>query len=249
MIPEIDFLPASYREVRRRHRNRIWRRTIVVIFLTLVTLGTVRQREIQHALQTKKKTLEDRVLLMNQQLDDPAQLAQKIKQAEIQADLLAGLQLDESPAQLLSIISSALPEYVSLNEFQFQFEKVVARDKSTGKISPAKTPAKTTAKTLPELVDLENLQTRHAQEALVINLQGISPDHLSISNYMSNLDQLGMFKEIDLIQSNETLFEGQPMRAFRLRMIVHAPGTYVPRVNHQSTVGLDHSITGGFSNE
>ena len=94
-----------------------------MIFLTLVTLGTVRQREIQHALQTKKKTLEDRVLLMNQQLDDPAQLAQKIKQAEIQADLLAGLQLDESPAQLLSIISSALPEYVSLNEFQFQFEK------------------------------------------------------------------------------------------------------------------------------
>ncbi|WP_339730388.1 PilN domain-containing protein [uncultured Gimesia sp.] len=245
MIPEIDFLPASYREVRRRHRNRIWRRTIVVIFLTLVTLGTVRQREIQHELQTKKKTLEDRVQLMHQQLEDPAQLNQKIKQAEIRANLLCGLQLDESPAQVLSIISSALPNYVSLNEFQFQFEKVFDRDQPPGKKIAVKTPDNT----LPELVDLQNLQSLHAQEDLVIKLQGISPDHLSISNYMSNLDQMGMFKEIDLIQSNETIFEGQPMRAFRLRVVVNAPGTYVPRVNPRSSVGLDHPIAGGFSNE
>lgn len=245
MIPEIDFLPASYREVRRRHRNRIWRRTIVVIFLTLVTLGTFRQREIQHELQAKKKMLEDRVLLMNQQLEDPAQLVQKIKQAEIQANLLAGLQLDESPAQLLSMISSALPEYVSLNEFQFLFEKMFDREKSPGK----KIPTKISAETLPELADLQHLQSLHAQENLVINLQGISPDHLSISNYMSNLDQMGLFKEIELIQSNETIFEGQLMRAFRLRMVANAPGTYTPKVNHQSAARLDLTITGGFNNE
>ncbi|QDT45969.1 Fimbrial assembly protein (PilN) [Gimesia alba] len=245
MIPEIDFLPASYREVRRRHRNRIWRRTIVVIFLTLVTLGTVRQREIQHELETKKKTLEDRVQLMNQQLEDPTHVTQKIKQAEIRANLLAGLQLDESPAQLLSIVSSALPEYVSLNEFQFQFEKVFDREKSIEK----KIPATTKDKILPELVDLENLHALHAQEDLVIKLQGISPDHLSISNYMSNLDQMGMFKEIDLIQSNETIFEGQPMRAFRLRMVVNPPGTYLPREHQQNSAGLVHSFTGGFGYE
>lgn len=245
MIPEIDFLPASYREVRRRHRNRIWRRTIVVIFLTLVTLGTFRQREIQYELQAKKKTLEDRVLMMNQQLEDPAQLTQKIKQAEIRANLLAGLQLDESPAQVLNFISSTLPKYVSLNEFQFLFEKVFDRTQSPGK----KITEKALEKTLPEQIDLENLQSLHTQENLVINVQGISPDHLSISNYMSNLDQMGMFKEIDLIQSNETIFEGQPMRAFRLRMVVNAPGTYLPKVTHQSSAGLAHSITGGFNNE
>ncbi|QDU00314.1 PilN domain-containing protein [Gimesia aquarii] len=245
MIPEIDFLPASYREVRRRHRNRIWRRTIVLIFLVLVTLGTVRQREIQHNLLTQKKDLEERARLMNAQLEDPDQLNQKIKVTEIRANLLAALQLDESPAQLLSIISSTLPEFVSLDEFHFSFEKVFVKKKS----KPDKVPDKDVTEMIPALVDLQNLKEQHARENLVINVQGMSPDHLSISHYMSNLDQLGLFREIDLVQSNEMVFEGQPMRVFRLRIVVNAPGMYVPQVNHRSTAGLDLSITGGFKNE
>lgn len=245
MIPEIDFLPSSYREVRRRHQNRIWRRTIVVVFLTLVTLGTVRQREIHNDLLAKKKTLEDRVELMNQQLEDPDQLKANIKQAEIRADLLAGIELDESPAQVLRIISSALPQYVSLNEFQFLFEKQLKQPQAPGKKETPKQPEQT----LPELVDLENLKARHTQENLVVNLQGISPDHLSISHYMSNLDQMGMFKEIDLIQSNETIYQDQPMRSFRLRIVVNAPGTYVPRIPQHNTAALDRAIRGGQTHE
>jgi len=245
MIPEIDFLPASYREVRRRHRNRIWRRSIVVIFLTLVTLGTVRQREIQHELQAQKKKLEERVLLMNGQLENPEQLTQKIQQADIHANLLAAILLDESPAQLLSIISNALPEFVSLIEFRFSFEKIAVKEKPPGgKIPPGKQ-----VEQLPELVDLNHLQERYQRENLVLNLQGISPDHLSVSNYMSHLDQVGLFKEIELIQSNESMFEGQPMRVFRIKMVVKAPGTYVPAVDHQSTASLAHPSAGGFRNE
>jgi len=243
MIPEIDFLPASYREVRRRHRNRIWRRTIVVIFLTLVTLGTVRQREIQQELLTQKKTLEARVQLMNEQLESPDQVNQKIRHAEIRANLLAAMLLDESPAQLLSIISHALPEFVSLSEFRYAFEKISHNEKSPGKKTP---PGK--EELLPELVDLKLLQERYERENLVINLQGISPDHLAISNYMSHLDQVGLFKEIELVQSNETTFEGQQMRVFQLRMVVKAPGTYVPAIDHSSTASLVLT-SGGLNNE
>lgn len=245
MIPEIDFLPASYREGRRRHRNRIWRRTIVVIFLTLVTLGTVRQREIQHHLETQKKSLQERVELMNAQLETPDQLNQKIKHAETQADLLATIQLDESPAQLLLIVSHSLPEFVSLNEFRFSFEKVFVKKQQLGqKIQPKKP-----IELKPEQADLEHLQAQHAQENLVLNLQGMSPDHLSISNYMSNLDQAGLFREIDLIQSNETIFEGHPMRLFRLRIVVNAPGTYIPKIDHQCTASLETPNIGGLNYE
>lgn len=244
MIPEIDFLPASYREVKRRHRNRIWRRTIVVVFLTLVTLSTVRQREIQHELQTKKETLEKRIQQMHEQLEDPVQLTRQIELSDIRADLLAGLLLDESPAQLLTITSHALPEYVSLDEFQFQFEKVAHQEKS-----PGSKKKKTPENQIPEKVDLENLKQHRTGEQLVLLLQGMAPDHLSISGYMSNLDQIGVFKEIDLIQSNETLFEGEPMRVFRLRIVVKAPGTYTPMINHLLTAGLEQRLTGGMHHE
>ncbi|MFK7776653.1 MAG: hypothetical protein QM501_00860 [Gimesia sp.] len=244
MIPEIDFLPASYREVRRRHRNRIWRRTIVVIFLTLVTLGIVRQREIQHELQTQKKTLEARAQLMNEQLESPEQLNQKIRHADIRANLLATMLLDESPAQLLSIISHALPEFVSLSKFHYSFEKLNDKEKSLGRNSPPEKEAP-----IPELIDLKILQERYDRENLVISLQGISPDHLAISSYMSRLDQVGLFKEMELVQSNEMIFEGQLMRTFRLRMVVKAPGMYVPTVDHKSTACLDLPLAGGFINE
>jgi len=145
----------------------------------------------------------------------------------------------------VSIISDALPEYVSLNEFQFSFEKVFVKEKPSGKKNQAKKPIET----IPELVDLENLLKRHSEENLVITLQGISPDHLSISNYMSNLDQKGIFKEIDLVQSTESIFEGQSMRVFQLRMVVNAPGTYVPKTNHPPTAGFVKSIAGGFDHE
>jgi len=243
MIPEIDFLPASYREVRRRQRNRIWRRTIVLIFLTLVTLSTVRQREIQHQLQTKKDALEKRAQLMNDSLEDPTQLMLQIQQTDIQADLLAGLLLDESPAQILNMISQALPDYVSLNEFQFTFEKAPVKVKEETIFK--KSPSKKTENEQPELVDLKHLQGLHASENLVVNLQGISPDHLSISHFMSNLDQMGVFREIDLIQSNETLFEGQPLRVFRLRIVVNSPGKYIPKIDTHLTAGLDRWITAG----
>lgn len=244
MIPEIDFLPASYREVRRRHRNRIWRRTIVVIFLTLVTLSTVRQREIQQELQTKKEMLEKRIQQMHEQLEDPAQLTKQIELSDVRANLLAGLILDESPAQLLNIISYALPEYVSLNEFQFQFEKVASQEKK----SPHKQ-KKTPEEVVPEKADLEDLKQHRTGEQLVLLLQGIAPDHLSISGYMSNLDRIGVFKEIDLIQSNETIFEEQPMRLFRLRIVVKAPGTFTPSLDHRLTAGLDQALTGGMDHE
>lgn len=244
MIPEIDFLPASYREVRRRHRNRIWRRSIVVIFLTLVTLSTVRQREIQHELQTKKETLEQRIAQMHEQLENPAQLTQQIELSDIRANLLAGLLLDESPAQLLTIISHTLPDYVSLNEFQFQFEKVARQDKSA--TAPKK---KTPEEQIPEKVDLEDLKRHRTGEELVLLLQGMAPDHLSISGYMSNLDQIGVFKEIDLIQSHETMFEGQPMRVFRLRVVVKEPGTCTPPLDQRLTAGLDAHPRGDFGHE
>jgi len=245
MIPEIDFLPASYREVRRRHRNRIWRRTIVAIFLTLVTLSTVRQREIQHNLQTKKEKLEKRIQLMNEQLEDPAQLTKQIELSGIRANLLAGLMIDESPAQILSMTSHALPEYVSLTEFQFLFEKVPVKETSPADKLKKKEPEKQ----IPDLVDLQNLRSQRTGENLVLLLQGIAPDHLSISRYMSNLDQIGVFKEIDLIQSNETIFEGEPMRGFRLKIVVNAPGTYHPKIDQRLTAGLDRSFRGGFDHE
>ncbi|QDT30760.1 hypothetical protein Enr10x_61280 [Gimesia panareensis] len=244
MIPEIDFLPASYREVRRRHRNRIWRRTIVVIFLTLVTLSTVRQREIQHELQTKKETLEKRIQQMHEQLEDPVQLTKQIELSDVRANLLAGLILDESPAQLLSIISYALPEYVSLNEFQFQFEKVASQEKKSHHKQK-----KAPEEVVPEKVDLADLKRHRTGEQLVLLLQGIAPDHLSISGYMSNLDRIGVFKEIDLIQSNETMFEEEPMRLFRLRIVVKAPGTFTPPLDHRLTAGLDQGLTGGLNHE
>lgn len=244
MIPEIDFLPASYHEVRRRHRNRIWRRTIVAIFLILVTLGTVRQREIQNELQTQKKILEERIQLMNEQLESPDQLNQKIQQADVRANLLATMLLDESPAQLLSIISEALPDFVSLNEFRFSFEL----NKDQEMALKEKTPAKQNESS-PEQTDLKVLQERYERENLIINLQGISPDHLAISKYMSHLDQIGLFKEIELLQSNESTFEGQPMRVFQLRMVVIAPGKYVPAIDHKSTANLERPITGGFYHE
>lgn len=244
MIPEIDFLPASYREVRRRHRNRIWRRTIVVIFLTLVTLGTVRQREIQHALRTQKSKLQERAQLMNDQLESPDQLKQKIRHAEIRANLLAAILLDESPAQLLSILSHALPDFVSLSEFRYAFENVTDKENSLGIDTPPEN-----EEPIPELADLKILQQRYKRENLVINIEGISPDHLAISNYMSNLDQVGLFKEIELVQSNETTFEDQLMRVFRLRMVVKAPGTYHPAIDHSSTASLTLPFAGGLNNE
>ncbi len=244
MIPEIDFLPASYREVRRRHRNRIWRRSIVVIFLTLVTLSTVRQREIQHELQSKKETLEKHIQQMHEQLQDPAQLTQQIELSDLRADLLAGLLLDESPAQLLAITSHSLPEYVSLNEFQFLFEKVAGKEKPTN-VKQKKAPEKV----VPEKLDLEKLKQHRTDEQLVLLVQGIAPDHLSISDYMSNLDRLGVFKAIDLIQSNETMFEGETMRQFRLRIVVKAPGMFLPPLDHRLTAGLDHPLTGGYGHE
>jgi hypothetical protein len=102
---------------------------------------------------------------------------------------------------------------------------------------------------LPELADLKILQERYERENLVINLQGISPDHLTISNYMSRLNQVGLFKEIELIQSNESFFESQPMRVFRLKIVVKAPGKYVPTIDHRSTDSLALPIAGGFNNE
>ncbi len=52
------------------------------------------------------------------------------------------------------------------------------------------------------------------------------------------LSAAGWFRDIII----ESTFEGQPMRVFQLRMVVKAPGMYIPAVDLSSTASLDIPI-------
>lgn len=221
MVPNVDFLPASYRRQREKKLRRMWHRAVLAVFGLLILAGTLQQRRTISNREEALAALAARTASLKNALPDKTALNEQQAASDRRAMLLALLQLEEKPTSLLSAISTSLPEFVSLSSLRLSREKNL---KQALPVSP-KNAKKATEVQQPSPVeaDLRQLKEQRKQTRLVIQLEGQAPDDQSIAGYLKALQQTGLFRSARLLFTDGDRMAGVPIRRFSLMLEARVP--------------------------
>src|SRR5258706_5916458 len=105
MVPQIDFLPATYHQQQRRKHTTLWRRMMVFFFLALAMLGTWQQRQLQRKLQARRDELKSQAEGLEQSLPPDTDLERRLRDLDVQTQLLNQLSVRVSTTRVLEAMT------------------------------------------------------------------------------------------------------------------------------------------------
>ena len=209
-MAETSFLPEDYVERKTQRRTNIISMTLFVVVMTgiigafLVTdrqrVEVVRkQREVNAQFEEAAKRLE--------QLDHMrVQKEEMLQKAEVTAVLIERL----PRSLLLAELINTMPATLSLLEFELE-TKVVRQPQPKTALDAAKAKRVANRKQKPKPPPKIN-------EATLL-LVGVAPTDVEVAQYMTSLSKSEMFKDVNLVFSEETkIVDEQMMRKFKIEM-------------------------------
>ena len=220
MVPQIDFLPATYHVQRQREHKTLWRRMMVLFFLALSVLGTWQQRMLRAKLESRRNELRARVEGFQQSLPVEVKLDQQLRELETKAQLLTALEFRIPTTRLIAGLTNSLPEFVSLSECQTEIGLI------EGTVAANPPPAISNAnkeKSPPFDADLNELKTATGRTTTMLTVSGFAPDDSAITQYLVRLKVTGMFERVTLAFSGQHRFRDESLRTFQIRLQVKSP--------------------------
>ena len=191
----------------------------MVVSMSLIVVGTFQQQHVLSELRSRKNRVQRQASQIIARLDHPEGLKKRIEVQDARANLIAFLGNRVSPTRLVTCISNALPQYVSITEYRSDFETRVLQDR--GQIRGRRKPKQNETKSgLPQQIDFKRLLTESPKNILVVSVNGIAPDDVAISKYLAALEETGFFKQITLLFTDEYIEQEQSLRSFSLRLEV-----------------------------
>ena len=232
MVPQIDFLPATYHVQRQREHKTLWRRMMVFFFLTIAALGTWQQRDLRRKLETRRDELQSKAEGLLQPVKAQSKLEQQLKELETRALLLTTLELRVPMTRVLTAITNSLPELVSLNDCQAETGLKETSNARSGTLPPLLV-ANKDKKPSPFEADLAELRNATNLSATMLTLNGIAPDDLTISQYLVALRETNLFERVTLSFTGQHTVREETWRKFEVRLQVK-----------NAEALLDHTPTG-----
>ncbi len=221
MVPQIDFLPATYHVQRQREHKTLWRRMFVFFFLVLAMLGTWQQRDLRRKLEARRDELQSKAEGLLQPVKAQSKLEQQLKDLETRALLLTTLELRVPMTRVLTAITSSLPELVSLNDCQA--ETALKETSNTRSGTPLLPVANKDKSPNPFESDLNELRNATKLSATMLTLSGIAPDDLTISQYLVALRETDLFERVTLSFTGQHTVREETWRKFEVRLQVKNP--------------------------
>ncbi|MEO1996099.1 MAG: hypothetical protein ABGZ17_12575 [Planctomycetaceae bacterium] len=243
-VPDLDFLPASYRKKLRRRQKQIWRRGILGVFLLLIVIGSLQQQQTHRRLQRQLNKLHVQVKSMMDPLQDPQAIQADIRDLDRQCNLVSQLRIRIATTRLLEAISRRRPRFVSLSDIHLTYETAVEPPVAT-KTDDGKRRTSSSEKepTDPFLVDLNQVRTKRRSQDLIVVISGLAPNHLAVAQYMAALQNVGYFKQLWLVSNEPHLFAQQKLRSFTIRLQVRRPAEKpVPEQHEDSDSAAGQSV-------
>jgi hypothetical protein len=224
MVPQIDFLPATYHQQQRRKHTTLWRRMMVFFFLALAMLGTWQQRQLQRKLQARRDELKSQAEGLEQLLPLDTDLERRLRDLDVQTQLLTQLSVRVPTTRVLAALTNALPQFVSLNECQAEFGAVEGLAAPNMRVPPPSTASgENKSPASPFETDVAELNLAKDRSALLITLHGLAPDDFAISRYLVRLRETKLFERSTLVYSGQHRVRDEVLRSFQLRLQVKNP--------------------------
>jgi Tfp pilus assembly protein PilN len=221
MLPEIDFLPASYRQNQVKRRRKTWRGGVVVAFVALAALGTFAQYRIHRRLEASRELMQSHAEQMTSQLENADELYRRIRDLDAKANLATRLRVRVAATRILADVTGALPDFVSLTEFRVNVE--TSNAKAEEKPQRGKAAQKAATDVSPQAADLARLVEIERRSTHVVSLRGLAPDDVAVSKYLAALEHTNIFDRVQLLFTDHSTIRGHELRNFGIQLRVRKP--------------------------
>jgi hypothetical protein len=239
----IDFLPDKYHEAKEQRRTCYWRVIVLLSFSGLLAVAWAGEYGIQLSYEHQLAEVRDlyrTALVQSQQL---TKLEQDLKPWEAKAELWTYLRHPWPRSQILHQILETLPSEITLSRVYSERESIAPEAGQS--IAPQRTPDEIKAeeaKKMPAERDLGRLRTEMDSTQLIITLEGLTEDNISLHAYLGRLASQGLFARCELssLESGDKKHPG--ISKFSARLIVK-PGYGQP--GSESLLAAGQARSGG----
>jgi len=189
--PEIDFLPAKYREERTLRQTQGWRYGVLGLFVLLLCAALGLQQRTRFRLQAELAALTPQYEQAQGRTAELGILQAELNQARRRAELVAYLHHPWPRTQVLAAILEPLPSVITLTELTAILEVEPgrgARLQRAGASPGEKGSDKTELERLqPAEVDLRRLREEYDGKSLTITVSGTTSDVGLLYSYLSSI--------------------------------------------------------------
>lgn len=213
-MANMSFLPEDYLEKRSQRRTNILNLGLFVVVMGAVIgafLVTDRQRDEVRALKERVDQQFEEAARRLMQLDELQQRKQQmLHKARITATLL-----ERVPRSLiLAELVNDMPMPLSLLDMHMETKVIKSPSRSASTALQAAKERKAAKQGAPETPPEPELPP--TEVSLV--LTGVAPTDVLVAQYMATLSQSPMFKDINLIYSEEANISGNLLRKFNIEL-------------------------------
>ena len=213
MENKVDFLPEDYIEKKTQRRTNV----VCLILFLLVTAGVggafavTSQR--QHQINQRSQQVDKEMLQVSDSLKQLELVEAKRKEMMQKASISASLMEPVPRSLLLATVTNALPPTVSLLNYKLTSKDII---KAKPKRKTASRNKKSKKKKAPEQESAVKPRIWETK----IEIVGLAITDLQVAQLISNLNGSHLFKQVNLIFSEEHNLNDELIRHFKLLVIL-----------------------------
>lgn len=201
-IPEIDFLPAEYREKRARLQTQPWQLIVGLVVVALVAVAAAVQYHRRSQLAAELAAVTPQYDAAQQQNRRLSELQGQLAAARADAELFAYLHHPWPSTRILDTLLAPLPKEIVLEKLQIQRETKGQRGWS-GEGQDKATQDKL-KKMAPAARDLKQLQQQCDKQPIAVVLSGFTQDTAVLYRYLGQLAKTPLVAKADLASIEKT---------------------------------------------
>jgi len=243
-LPDIDFLPRSYRQRYEKRRARSWHSVVVVGLGLLLCVASVGQYRIRRNLESEMQSVSTEYDAAVVQSAEVAARRLELLEARTVADLYTYLRHPWPRTQILTRIVGRVPDSITLTSVAIALESEATLDQSPfGPFDPANpdggpSPTSPEGTLAPAAQALERLRREFEVAETTVRLEGVALENRDLHSFLDALASDDLFVDVELesVDSRDRL--GADGSEFRIHLVVRPgyglPGGPVPLTSEQA---------------
>jgi Tfp pilus assembly protein PilN len=219
MSTTTSFLPEDYLDQKAERRTNVISLSLFAIVMVAVFAAFLVTNRQWSQVRSARAAVNEQYDQAAVQIETLNELEQQKNQMLSKARLAAALVERVPRSILLAELINRMPPRLGLLEFELKSQKVKAprrapqRQGATGRIGP------TRARTREEAAELrEDKQVEAPQYQVSLKLVGVAPTDVEVSQYITELNNYPLLKDVNLEYSEERKLDGDKMRQFEIQM-------------------------------
>lgn len=222
-MPHSSFLPEDYLAQRAERRTSILSLTLFIVVMTAVVGAFLVTNRQWSRVKVEQQEINIHYTEAAKRISELEELERQKQQLVDRAEVAAALVERVPRSILLAELINRMPDAVSLQEFDLKSEKekVKRPPPSATKVKSITGDAKASASRKPTKADeAEERKIEVPSYQVIIEMEGVAPTNQHVAEYLTNLGQCSLLRDVELRYSKETKVEEQSVRVFRIRAII-----------------------------